>query len=109
MISAIDGKHVRIKCPRNSGTLYHNYKGFFSLVILAICDARYCFTLLDVGQYGSNNDSRVLLKGIMHEGCKDNFEHTLSRDARGLDPLPYFLVGFSLKNVFDATFSSKVK
>ena len=45
VIGAIDGKHVRTECPRNSGTLYHNYKDFFSLVPLAICDARNCFTL----------------------------------------------------------------
>ena len=48
VVGVIDGKHTRIKCPKSLGTLHHNYKGLFSLLILATCDARYCFTLIDV-------------------------------------------------------------
>ena len=31
------------------------------MVLLAVCDAKYCFTMFDVGQYSSNYDNGVLL------------------------------------------------
>ena len=42
-IGAINGKHVATKCPKLPGTQCFNYKGFFGVVLLAICDAKYCF------------------------------------------------------------------
>ena len=59
-IGAINGKHIRIECPKLSGTQYYNYKGFYSIVLFTICDANYCFTLFNSGQFGSNNDGGVL-------------------------------------------------
>ncbi|XP_008179142.1 uncharacterized protein LOC103308128 [Acyrthosiphon pisum] len=55
-LEAVDGKHIRLECPPRSGTLYYNYKHFFSLILMAICDANYCFTIIDVGSFGKERD-----------------------------------------------------
>ena len=55
-IDALDSKHIRIKAPGNTASLFHNYKTFFSTVLLALVDANYCFIYVDIGEYGSNSD-----------------------------------------------------
>ena len=37
-----------IECPTRGGYHFYIYKGFHSIVLLAMCDAKYCFTLVDV-------------------------------------------------------------
>ena len=64
-LGALDGKHIAIECPGYSGSEYFNYKGFFSIVLMAMCDAKYCFTLVDVGNYGKDNDAQIFNNSAM--------------------------------------------
>ena len=77
-------------------TCYFNYKGVCSIVLLAICDSNYCFTLFDLGQYGSNNDSGVLANSKMKEMIEENRFDILppsTYKSCDFEPLPYFFVG----------------
>ena len=111
-VGAIDGKHIAIQCPGNSGSLFYNYKGFFSIVLMAVCDAHYVFSLVNIGDFGSNNDSGVLQNSAMGRALESN---TLgipdAEHFEGIqDPLPYFLVGddiFGLKTWMQRPFPGR--
>ena len=94
-IGALDGKHIRMKKPPKSGAIWHNYKGFFSMVLLAVCDANYCFTFVDIGEYGSNNDSGVLKNSEMGKKFTRNRMNLPEPDKIEGETwkTPYFLVG----------------
>ena len=50
-----------MECPRNGGSAFYNYKKFYSIVLMAVCDANYCcFTMIDVGGFWRDNDASIL-------------------------------------------------
>ncbi|KAL4119830.1 hypothetical protein QTP88_012595 [Uroleucon formosanum] len=95
-IGAIDGKHIRIVKPAHSGSLYYNYKHFFSTVLLAICDANYCFIAVDIGDYGKNSDSSIFKNSIFYQRLikkELNIPENSSFPEGEESKLPFVIVG----------------
>lgn len=100
---AIDGKHIAIKKPKKSGSLYYNYKGFFSVVLLAVVDAKYSFLWCNVGANGSSSDAGVFNQSTLRAALEDNTIGFPKPDPLPGDDrdFPYFIVGddaFPLRN-----------
>ncbi|KAB0790514.1 hypothetical protein PPYR_15085 [Photinus pyralis] len=94
---ALDGKHIRIDCPANSGSLYFNYKKYFSIVLLAVCDANYNFVCIDIGAFGSLSDGAIFHDSYLGQAMESN---TLNLPLANVLPscksgreVPYFIVG----------------
>lgn len=71
-IGAIDGKHIRIIKPAHTGSMYFNYKQYFSIVLLAVVDSDYKFTYVDIGAYGKDCDSTVFKNTTFWKLLKEN-------------------------------------
>lgn len=91
----IDGKHVRIQAPPKSGSVYYNYKGFYSIIMLALVDSNYKFMYVDVGGYGADSDAGIFREcGLYHALEHDIADLPPSEPLPGSDTdVPYFLVG----------------
>ena len=102
MAGAIDGKHVLIQAPARSGPMYFNYKKTCSIVLMAVCDSKYRFTLVDIGDFGSQNDGSVFANSFLgyaiESGILNNPQDMMFPNS--LRKLPVVFVGddaFGLK------------
>ena len=101
-LGALDGKHVALKKPKNTGALYHNYKGFFSIVMLALVDGQYKFRWVDVGTEGSCSDGQIFNASQLKRRIEDGrigFPDPAPITQGGRD-VPYFILAddaFALK------------
>ncbi|XP_008180263.1 uncharacterized protein LOC103308527 [Acyrthosiphon pisum] len=71
-LGSMDGKHVVIQAPINTGSEYFNYKSSFSIVLFAVVDANYNFIFVDAGCQGRISDGGVFQDCQLNKKLKSN-------------------------------------
>ena len=67
----LDEKYITMKKPMKYRTEYYNYKGFFSLVLLAVAGAEYRFLWVDVRSSGSSSNAQIFNQSKMGKKISD--------------------------------------
>lgn len=98
-IGAVDGKHIVIQSPAHSGSLYYNYKGTYSVVLMAVVDAMYQFICVNIGAYGKQSDAGIFGNSRIGQHLRYK-PHKLKipqdriiPEAKEMGTMPYVIVG----------------
>ncbi len=78
-IGAVDGKHIFLQRPINSGSEFYNYKSQFSIVLFVSVDGDYNFLFADIGSQGRISGGGVfkdtelykIWRWIVHYNCQN--------------------------------------
>lgn len=94
-VGAMDGKHIRIICPSHSGTMFYNYKKYFSIVLQGLVDANYKFINIDVGGYGKQSDGGTFRSSALFLHLSDGRLHipNASPLPNSEITVPYVVIG----------------
>ncbi|XP_039297262.1 uncharacterized protein LOC120354335 [Nilaparvata lugens] len=96
VLGAMDGKHVQLRAPWNSGTEYYNYKHFFSIVLFALVDANYNFLYVNVGSPGRFSDGGVFKNTELYRKLENRTLNIPSPKPLQIPyriEVPYFILG----------------
>jgi len=71
-VGSIDGKHIQLKCPSDSGSMYYNYKHYCYIVLQGLADARCRFIAFDIGAYGKQSDGGIFRHISLYQLLRSN-------------------------------------
>lgn len=93
-IGALDGKHINFRPSRKEESVYRNYKGRDSIVLLGLVDAEYRFLFVDIGKNGRMHDASIFRESPL---AIQLYSQTLNLPLPSLLPeyyihLPYVII-----------------
>ena len=103
VLGALNGKHVVMQAPPRSGSMFFNYKNTHSIVLLAVCNAQYEFTLVDIGDTGRQADGSVYANSYLGRAIENKLLNVPEPDCIHNNPnmtMPYVFLAddaFGLK------------
>jgi len=71
-LGALDGEHIAFRPRKSDGSYYYNYKGFNSIVLLALVDAEYNFIYVNAGCNGRVSDGGVYNNSGLSTAIQNN-------------------------------------
>nr|CAI5829662.1 unnamed protein product [Callosobruchus analis] len=92
LIVALDGKHVRIRCPSHSSSMFFNYKHPFSIVLQGLVDDHYRFISIDVGGYGKQSDGGTFQASKLSKLLEKDKLGTQKKLPNSNDKLPHVFI-----------------
>lgn len=95
LLGAVDGKHVVIQAPPQTGSQFFCYKKTFSIVMLCLVDANYKFIAVDVGACGRNSDGSIFKHSNFGKRLLANeFGFPTNKALPGINQvLPHVIIG----------------
>ena len=99
-LGAIDGKHVVMQAPHNSGSEYFNYNKTHSVVLLAVCNAKYEFIMDDIGDSGRQSDGSVYNNSHLGYAIENNTLNIPKPEVVGRSPTNILLYVFVADDAF---------
>lgn len=91
-LGAMDGKHVAITPPPESGSFFFNYKGYHSQVLFGVANANYELIYFNYGVNGRVSDGGVIQLTDLYTKLKNGTLNIPGCGMVGNERLPYVFV-----------------